>query len=388
MANDFQVAVGKIFAQGLVALREHAAILMAVNRDFSDEVKQRGDTIDVTIPSAATVQDVVPSPGPVTGANSAPTKVQIPLDRWKKTDMFLTDKEVAEIANFRPGAKNQQISEHIKKLVNQVANDMYSEYKGVFGFTGTPQTTPFGSGVETKSATNLRTVLNKQLAPLDPRFAIVDPDAEGAALSLRAFQDASFRGDVAGIRDGQIGRKLGFAWLMDQLVPTHTAGTITTGLVAKSATAQAVGDKTIVCTTAASTGACDLKEGDIITFAGDPQTYVLTADAVEASASTDVTLNINPGLKVALSGDEAVTVKGSHVVNLGFHRDAFALAIRPLGTPDGFQGGNVIMSAQDPLTGIPLRLEVSRQNKQNLYQWDILYGVKLVRPELAARLAG
>src|SRR5690606_27985853 len=113
-------------------------------------------------------------------------------------------------------------------------------------------------------------------------------------------------------------------------VPTHTAGTITTGLATKAATVQALGDKTIVCTTAAATGACALKKGDIITFAGDTQTYVLTDDATQSSAASDVTLNIEPGLKKALAGGEAVTVKASHVVNLGFHRDAFALAMRPL----------------------------------------------------------
>jgi hypothetical protein len=40
------------------------------------------------------------------------------------------------------------------------------------------------------------------------------------------------------------------------------------------------------------------------------------------------------------------------------------------------------------MTGIPLRLEVKRQNKQTLWEFDVLYGVKLVEPDLAARLAG
>lgn len=46
------------------------------------------------------------------------------------------------------------------------------------------------------------------------------------------------------------------------------------------------------------------------------------------------------------------------------------------------------MSMQDPQTGIVLRLEVSRQHKQIVWEFDILYGARLVRPELAVRILG
>jgi hypothetical protein len=46
------------------------------------------------------------------------------------------------------------------------------------------------------------------------------------------------------------------------------------------------------------------------------------------------------------------------------------------------------MSMTDPQTGITLRLEVSRQYKQVTWEFDILWGAKLVRPELATRIAG
>ena len=191
------------------------------------------------------------------------------------------------------------------------------------------------------------------------------------------------------ITDGLLGRKLGFDWYQDQQVPTHTAGTITTGLIAKAATAVAAGLKTIVATTAASTGACALLEGDIILIAGDAQPYVLTADATEASASTDVTLNFEPGLRYALVGSEAVTVKATHVVNLAFQRGAFAFASRPL--DDIGQDIGLVLASEtmtDPITGLSMRLEVTRQYKQTLWALDMLYGGKCIRPELATRLAG
>jgi len=69
------------------------------------------------------------------------------------------------------------------------------------------------------------------------------------------------------------------------------------------------------------------------------------------------------------------------------HRDAFAFAQRPLLTEsDGL--GSRIMTMTDPMTGISLRLEVTRQYKQTVWDLDILFGAKLVRRELATRLAG
>ncbi|WP_159104325.1 P22 phage major capsid protein family protein [Sneathiella glossodoripedis] len=72
-----------------------------------------------------------------------------------------------------------------------------------------------------------------------------------------------------------------------------------------------------------------------------------------------------------------------------FNRDAFAFANRPLAQSGAGAGlGSQIMSMTDPQTGLSLRLEVSRQYKQVIWEFDILWGVKLVRPELAVRLAG
>jgi hypothetical protein len=81
-----------------------------------------------------------------------------------------------------------------------------------------------------------------------------------------------------------------------------------------------------------------------------------------------------------------VTLKAAHVVNLAFHRDAFAFVSRPLQS----SSANIeeMMSVVDPTSGVAIRLEVVRQNKQMLFDFDVLYGAACVRPELAARMAG
>jgi len=386
MANTLTNIMPKILAAGLMALRERAVMPRLVNADYSRDAAMKGNTIDVPVPVAQTATNVTPAAVPPTPGDTTPGVVQITLDQWKKTNFHLTDKELTEIDRNRHFVP-MQVGEAARALANAINADIFSKYVGVYGYAGTAGTTPFASTVG--AATALRKVLNEQLCPLSMRRGVVDFAAEANMLALSPFSDAE-KVASAGVKiDGEIGRKFGLDWAADDAVPSHTAGTITTGLAAKAATAQPIGTKAVVCTTAAVTGACALLAGDIITFAGDTQTYVLTANATQAVAATDVTVNVEPGLKVALAGGEAVTVKADHVVNLGFHRDAFALAMRPIAqSTSELSLGNEIMVMQDPVTGIPLRLEVMRQYKQVTWEFDVLWGSALVRPELAARLAG
>lgn len=383
MSNTLTAVVPKLLAQGLLALRQMAIMPMLVNRGYETLAGQKGTTIDIPIPSAITVQDVAPGATPPVTAVVAPTSVSITLDQWKEAPFYLTDKELQEVVS---GIIPMQASEAIKALANTVDSYIFGLYKGVYGYYGTAGATPFAT--DTSDATKVRAILDNQLAPLGDRRVVMNADAQANALNLTAFQNTQFATDASDVIAGKLTPKFGFAWFMDQNVPTHTAGTITTGLIAKAATAVAIGATSVVATTAASTGACALKAGDIITFAGSTQTYAVGADVTQAAAATDTAaISITPPLVKALVGSEAITVKATHVVNLAFHRDAFAFANRPLDVPtDGL--GAIVQSAIDPVSGLTLRLEITREHKRTRYSYDILYGGLLVRAALAARLAG
>jgi hypothetical protein len=124
-----------------------------------------------------------------------------------------------------------------------------------------------------------------------------------------------------------------------------------------------------------------------LTFAGHTQTYtVATAPAASGGAQT---VTVSPAIAATVADNAAITVKASHIVNLAFHRDAFALAMRPLaGETAGDAYGSQIVAMTDPQTGLSMRLEVYRQYKQVVYELDALWGVELIRPELATRIAG
>jgi hypothetical protein len=384
MANTFTDVVPILVAQGLQTLRAACVMPRLVNTDYSNTPANLGDTVNVWIPSAVTVADVAPSAAPLQAGDSQPVKAPIPLNKWRRAGFYLTDKQQEEIVG---GVQSKQTGEAVKALAEDINAFIFSLYPAVYGFQGTPGTTPFATDVT--GATNVRKTLNLQRAPLAERRLVVDVNAEANALALPAFTSAYIVGNPTAVIEGTIGRRLGFDWAMDQQVPTHPSVALTAGAATVNG-AQAInqgstnGGRTGTVSIAKATNAGSLIAGDILTFAGDAQTYTVLAAATLIIGNT--TASIAPALSTAKAGGEAVTLKAAHVVNLAFHRDAFAFVSRPLQASTA----NVeeMMSVVDPISGVAVRLEVSRQNKQMLFDFDVLYGAACVRPELAARLAG
>ncbi|HST21157.1 MAG TPA: P22 phage major capsid protein family protein [Blastocatellia bacterium] len=378
MANTLTEIMPKILARGLMHLRKRVVMPRLVNNSYSTEAAEKGDVINVPIPVSRTAKVVTPGPTPPVTSDSAPAKVQIALDQWYHEDFRLTDKELQLIdrqKDFMP----MEMEGAIEALATNVNQYIFSKYKKVYGYVGTAGTTPFATDIT--AATALFKTLNKQRCGKELRRAVLDFDAEANALALAPFRDVSQSTDANLIIEGTIGRKLGFDWLSDDDVPTHTK--VAAGTILVDQADVAVGNKTVHFDGVTTLPAA----GDVFTVAGDSQTYVIISTSVLSTADADFTFE--PAAQVAWADNAAVTFKATHVVNLGFHRDAFAFATRPLtsSTVD-LQLGNQIMSMQDPKSGLVLRLEISRQHKQTVWDFDILYGAELIRPELAARLAG
>lgn len=375
MANTFNNVVDKIFARSLMALRNATTLPRLVLTDWKNEIAKKGNTIDVQLPPSMTVGDVTPSQVPPAGQDITRDTVAIPLSYWRGTEMHMTDKEAREIAD---GARAGDLSEVMSVLADDVNSKIMALYKDVYGYAGVAGVTPFATDLS--EAVDARKVLFDQKAPKPDRSIVIDGSAEANALKLRQVLDQSFKGNQGENTQltGEIGAALGFRWFADQQVQTHSNGTTDGAYLVNGV--NAIGTTSL----AVDTGTGTLLQGTVFTIAGDTQTYVVTADYAGGAGN----VSISPALKVATSGGEAITEKAAHVVNLAFQRGAFALAVRPLEPADGFSGGNIVRTEMDPETGLGITLEVSREHKRIKWHWSILYGVKCIRPELAARIAG
>ena len=384
MANSLSNVIPQLLAQGLMALREQSIMPRLVNRAYDSLAAQSGSTIDVPIPSAITANAVTPGTTSQAVTDLSPTKATITLDQWYEAAFNLTDEELknVEVNNLMP----MQASEAIKALANNV--DQYimnlasNASDGIAQNGGTAGTTPFASNLS--AYLDARKALNNSAAPLDDRYCVINPDAEANAIALEAFQNTAWRGDTDGIVRGNIGEKLGATWVVDQNVQSHTNSNGTpTGFLANGGSGFAKGLTYIDV----DTGSNAPVVGDVFTVAGDTVPHVVTAVA----SGGDYRLTISPALGAAVSNNAALTFLASagtgFVRNLLFHRDAFAFASRPL--EDGMMvGGGNVMANVDPVSGLSLRVEVTREFKQTRVSYDILYGGALIRPELAALVLG
>jgi hypothetical protein len=371
MANDVSALVPKIYAQGLSALRKRAVMpryCLRYDPDFT--AMGKGKTVDIPIPSQmGDAEDVIPGPTPPVTADITPNTAQITLNNWKKKGFTLTDQELTQIdRGFMPA----QMSTAIDKIAKAIDTSILANYIHIYNYVGTAGTTPFATS--TAEAQQARLRLNQAGAAEENRAIILDVNADANAAGLPIFQQYLQSGTTQTLETGRIGFRVGFEWDFDLYMPRHTntggTGFITSGVNALNATTLTV-----------STGTVAPAAGDIFTIAGDPQTYVVRAGA------TTTSWPISPGLQIAPPASSAITFRASHQISLAIQQECFGFASRPLADVE-FKGGSEIMMVPDPKTGLVLRLEVSRQYKQTLFEFDCLWGTNIVRRECGVRIAG
>lgn len=410
MANTLTNVLPKILARGLMSLRTRCIMPRLVNGDYAADAAKKGTTIDVPVPVAVGTSAVSPSNTLSSPTNLTPGVVQIALDQWYQNDAIaLSDKELTEIDendHFLP----MQLGEAVKALATVVNQHIMGKYKGanrgVYGAICNPSDgndtilEVFGTGTTNTSgvsaATNAKKILNQQLCPRTDRRGLLSFNAEAAALDLSQFSDAEKILSAVVKMEGEVGRKFGIDWVADDDVPSQVVGD---AYAASPADITVVGSESVDETAIVikDVGSGIVKRGDVFTIAGDTQTYTVVGGTADTPSgfygyqldNSGISVSINPALKVATSGAEVITLFNSHTVNMVFHRDAFAFATRPLlDNSSKYALGSQMVSMQDPVTGLIMRLEVSRQHKQTVFEYDILWGADLVRAELAMRICG
>ena len=394
--NIYQAVIPRILASGLMALRNNVIAPMLVSLDYSDEATQRGRTIDVPIPAIRQVRDVVSSSikSQDDSEGSALTYRKITMDQWKTADFNLSDRDMKEVMenSVFPMQASEAIAAIAQEMNDYVLNQMYPNF---YGFVGPASFGDHGGAfkTDTKAATRASSILKYHRTPMNEAWRfLIDPTVEANATNQRAFQDYSWNYDIQGIRDGTIGRKFGFNFFCIQDMPKHTTGMgtgwLVNGAVAKGKT-DAVGDGSVISTTiqvdSGSTPANAIK-GDLFEFENEDVPHAEDKFYVVTENQSGANLKFYPAPRSAIADNTKIIPVPTHTCNLAFHRSAYAFVVRPF-MNEGAGLGNTITSSRDPLTNIPIRLEVSRENKQVRFSFDVLYGGGIIRPEYGVRVA-
>lgn len=371
---------GKILAYAAKTIRNQTSLPALVNHTLTTDPRapqRRNGVVEVIVPPEFVTRDVVPASVPPASQNAPnPTTVQVSLDYWKEVNFPLTEKHIQQVESAGE-AIPMFLSNAVGPIVDEITTSLLDQYTGIYGFTGTPGTTPFAAAPT--DAQEAKKILTKQKCPRQMRQIVLGTDAYANATGLEAFAKALNFGSTETITEGVITRAYGFDWHEDVVFDDYQhinsngtpAGWLVNGAIA-------VGDSTV----SIDTGANDPVVGDIFTVAGDSQTYVVKSYAAG-------TLTFAPAAKVAWANNAALTFKAAHAINLAFHPYAFAFASSPTAKPriEGISN-DPSMTWVDEMTGVALKLEIKDEYHQTGFYLSCLWGAKLVDPRLATRIAG
>jgi hypothetical protein len=303
----------------------------------------------------------------------------------------------------------QQMEGKVQAMMATVANEVDRQGCSLarfatFNTIGTPGTPPNTQALALQAILGVNQRMDEMGAPRDKQRALImNPAFNAAAVQgLAGMFNAQDR--LSDQYDkGMLVNSLGLTPAMDQNIDVHTNGTAVVGTNTVNGASQAGSTITVNALNGTVT------RGTKITFAGvfavNPQSrvstgtlaqFTVTADAANAATS----LLVSPALVLtgpfqnvsALPANAATitifgTASGSFNANVGFHKDAFTLAMVPMYAPPGGKG--VIDVAQETYKGMTMKVTEFYDgiNDNYIIRFDVLFGWAATYPELACLFA-
>lgn len=273
--------------------------------------------------------------------------------------------------------QQDQIAQAIRAAVLEIETDLYAvARKGASRAYGTAGTTPFASNLS--ETAQLRKILDDNGAPPSDRHLIIDTTAGANMRSLAQLQKVNESGDDSMLRQGVLRDINLFAIRESSKITAVTKGT-GTGYLVNNAGGYAIGATAITV----DTGTGTILAGDVITFAGDANKYV-----VAAALSANVVTLAAPGLLKAVADNTAITVGNDFTANVGFTRNSLVLATR---LPEIPREGDLAIMREvitDPRTNLSFEVAVYPGYRMVTYEIGIVWGVAAIKPEHTAILLG
>jgi len=367
-----------IVGEAIEALGGTTELLKSTNNDFSTAQMKKGKTVSMGVPqvlvaTTKTAANTAPAPAATTTGSR-----NVTLSNEYKTSFSLAG---ADDQNYDlTSADKQQLREAVIGMAYKINSTVWANYTQIPYYVGNSGTGFFASNAKGLSA--MDKVLTGNFCPINDRKYICGLDDYADLIDLtEVHYQNQFGGNVA--QTGVVVDVRGFMVNRDQQVPTHTIGTITTGLITKAATVQAIGTTDLICTTAASTGALSFKDGDIVLI--DGVNYAVQGDTVQAAAATDVTVTLDRGLETAMAGSEAVifstspgTFDANSLVGIGGKMDGFSVLGRmPQTVVNGIAMQGDHYPIVDPVSGFPFLLSLYPQYGQVSVEVSAIWGTEV-----------
>lgn len=383
MANTLTNLLPEIYTNLDVVSRELIGMIPAVTLDPAASRAALNSTVRNFVAPAATASDITPGVTPPDTGDQTIGNNTLSITKARKVPIRWNGEEELSIAGGH-GAANiraQQIQQAFRTLSNEMEADLTALYTQASRAAGTAGTTPFATANDYTAASLSRKILVDNGAGESDLQLVIDT---GAGANIRGKQAAAAdAGSTSILRQGVLLDINGMMVRESGQIKTHTKGTAS-GATTNNA-GYAVGATTI---TLASAGTGTIVAGDVITFAGDANQYVVATGDADVSGGGTVVLQA-PGLRQAIAASATnITVVANSVRSLAFRRSAIVLATRLPALPS--QGDSAVdrTVVTDPRSGMSFEIAMYLQYRQVYWEVCAAWGVKVVKTEHFANLLG
>jgi hypothetical protein len=387
-----------IAKEALISFENEMCMGGLVHRDFKKEFVKIGSKVSIRKP----VKFVASDGNTRVNQNVSESTTDITINKRKHVSWTFSMQDLTlTVSEYN----KRYIQPAAAALANIVDSDLCSLNTQFQMAVGNPGTAPalfatYAAGVQKA---------NEQLWPRKDRHCVMNPRSHSALIdsfdanifSTKITEDAILRGATGKVIDMTI-------W-QDANIKTHTPGTIdwTTPVVATQPTANSI---TITDVAAA---ALTMLTGDIFTMAGaydvNPMSgdayrhlkqFVCTKDMVQVAGAG--TIEFSPAVITsgAYKTCSAVPTIGGAIVKYGtaeadcllaqdrnmiFHKNAMALVMVPLELPSG-----AAFKARETYKNLSIAVvkDFDIDEYEDIIRLDIMYGVKMIYPEMGVILMG
>lgn len=383
-ANTLTAIIPDLYAGMDVVSRELVGFIPSVTRNSSAERAAVGQSVVYDIAPTPTPFNVTPSmtvPEPdnfTTGAGSLTiSKSRGVAFGWTGEEQRAVDTGLGYLS-----VQANNFAQGLRVLVNEMEADIAAA-AAVAGSRaiGTAGTTPFASDFD--EIADIRKILDDNGAPMTERSLVMNTAAGANLRKLSSLTNVGDAGTTMTLRDGELLNIHGMSLKESAQVATVTAGT---NSGAKTDTAGYAVGATVITLGAVGTGS--IKAGDVITFAGDTNKYVVASGDADVSGGGTITLAA-PGLRVAIpAAATAITTLATHASNVAFSRNALHLVTRAPALPR--EGDSAIdrMQITDPRSGMVFEVSVYAVYRKIRAEVTAAWGVGAIKPEHIALLLG
>ena len=359
----------------LARLKNNLVYPNLVHRDFSGDFANRvGETVNVRIPASLTAYKFSST---ITTQDTTESYVAVKLNKLADVSPVITSKEwTLSVKDFEEQIVGPAIDAIAQMIDLDIASTLFGNATSTVSETVSAQ-----SSLTLTNIANVAKALDTKKAPNSNRRLVMSPYHKYRYGLVDNLAKAAYAGDSDMLRRADLGLVFGMDTFMDQNTPSSTAATSGSSVTTISVASSSDAGEVDLTAGLAATGTFAVGDGFVYVDSDGFGTLYRFTEVVTLSSNAASSKTVSPTFPANISATSCYIVRNGS--SLGFHKDACAFVTRPLELPQG--AARAYVASADGFS-VRVVFDYNPTYKYDIISFDVLYGVKMLRNDLAVRL--